>query len=62
MVGVEAPYSDGHSSENGQATIGVKADGNAGNWGNIDDFEFYTDHTEETLTAPSRVTEGDRSQ
>lgn len=43
---------------NGQATIGVKADGNAGNWGNIDDFEFYTDRTEETLTAPSRVTKG----
>lgn len=44
---------------NGQATIGVKADGNAGNWGNIDDFEFYTDRTAETLTAPSRVTKGD---
>lgn len=43
---------------NNQATIGVKADGNAGNWGNIDDFEFYTDRTAETLTAPSRVTKG----
>ncbi|WP_141692577.1 glycosyl hydrolase 53 family protein [Paenibacillus pectinilyticus] len=43
---------------NGTATIGVKADGNAGNWGNIDDFEFYTDRSAETLTAPSRVSRG----
>lgn len=43
---------------NGTATVGVKAEGNSGNWGNIDDFEFYTDRSAETLTAPSRVTKG----
>ncbi|MFD0692907.1 glycosyl hydrolase 53 family protein [Paenibacillus sp. GCM10027628] len=43
---------------NGQATIGVKADGNAGNWGNIDDFEFYTDSSAENLNAPVQVKKG----
>ena len=43
---------------NGTATIGIKAEGKSGNWGNFDDFEFYTDRTAETLSAPSRVTKG----
>lgn len=48
-----------HGKEpNGTATIGIKAEGKSGNWGNLDDFEFYTDRTAETLSAPSRVTKG----
>ncbi|MEW9701523.1 glycosyl hydrolase 53 family protein [Paenibacillus sp. SI8] len=43
---------------NHEATIGVEADGNAGNWGNIDDFEFYTDNSAETLVAPVSVRKG----
>ncbi|KRE83040.1 hypothetical protein ASG89_12980 [Paenibacillus sp. Soil766] len=48
-----------HGEEpNGTATIGIKAEGKSGNWGNWDDFEFYTDRTAETLSAPSQVVKG----
>ncbi|UJF34925.1 glycosyl hydrolase 53 family protein [Paenibacillus hexagrammi] len=43
---------------NGEITIGVQADGKNGNWGNIDDFELYTDSTEMTITAPDSVKKG----
>ncbi|CAN7536361.1 glycosyl hydrolase 53 family protein [Paenibacillus sp. LjRoot56] len=49
---------DHGTKPNGTATIGIKAEGKSGNWGNLDDFEFYTDRTAETLSAPSRVTKG----
>lgn len=45
-------------SQGDACEIGVTADANNGNWGNIDEISLYRDASEVTLTAPEQVAKG----